>query len=55
MLAGAGLTNDGSRPLALHRGLQIANCGCFGVYWARPLTAVTLVEDALLLALACLM
>ena len=38
---------------ALYRGLPIANCGCFGVYWARPLTALTLLEDAELLALAC--
>lgn len=38
---------------ALYRGLPIANCGCFGVYWARPLSALTLLEDAVLLALAC--
>src|SRR5690349_17115022 len=30
---------------ALTRGLDIPNCGCFGVFWARPLTWVTLVED----------
>ena len=34
------------------RGLEIANCGCFGVYWARPLTALTFVEDAILIAAA---
>ena len=34
------------------RGLEIANCGCFGVYWPRPLTALTFVEDAVLIALA---
>ena len=39
--------------LALTRGLEIANCGCFGVFWARPLTKWTLLED-LLLAAACL-
>jgi uncharacterized membrane protein YphA (DoxX/SURF4 family) len=34
---------------ALARGLDIPNCGCFGVFWARPLTWVTLVEDGVLL------
>jgi len=37
---------------ALARGLDIPNCGCFGVFWARPLTWVTLVEDAVLLFVA---
>jgi len=37
---------------ALARGLKILNCGCFGVFWARPLTWFTLVEDLILLALA---
>jgi Methylamine utilisation protein MauE len=41
--------------VALIRGLHIANCGCFGVYWPRPLTAYTLLEDAILLGLACLL
>ena len=39
--------------LALARGLEIANCGCFGVFWERPLTRWTLLED-LGLAAACL-
>lgn len=38
--------------VALLRGLAIPNCGCFGVYFARPLTPLTLVEDLLLLLLA---
>jgi Methylamine utilisation protein MauE len=38
--------------LALARGLQIANCGCFGVYFPRPLTGFTLIEDAFLLFLS---
>jgi uncharacterized membrane protein YphA (DoxX/SURF4 family) len=38
--------------IALVRNLEIPNCGCFGVFFARPLTVVTLVEDGLLLALA---
>lgn len=37
---------------ALVRGLEIHNCGCFGVYWARPLGVQTLVEDAVLLLMA---
>ncbi len=37
--------------LALLRGLSIDNCGCFGVFWARPLTVWTLVEDGVLLGL----
>lgn len=38
--------------IALGRGLELPNCGCFGVYFARPLTAWTLLEDGILLALA---
>ena len=38
--------------LAYLRGLDIPNCGCFGVYWPRPLTAYSLLEDAVLLLLS---
>ncbi len=38
--------------VAYARGLQISNCGCFGVYWPRPLTMGSLVEDAVLILLA---
>ncbi len=38
--------------LALVRDLAIPNCGCFGVYWPRPLTWVTPIEDLALLLLA---
>lgn len=41
--------------IALARGLDIPNCGCFGVYWARPLTWFTLLEDLILLTLAIVM
>lgn len=34
----------------LLRGLPIANCGCFGVFLARPLTIWTVVEDGFLVA-----
>ncbi len=37
---------------ALFRGINIPNCGCFGIYFPRPLTLFTLVEDLLLLGLA---
>jgi hypothetical protein len=38
--------------VAFARGLNIPNCGCFGVFFARPLTAQTLIEDSLLIVLA---
>lgn len=41
--------------VAAVRGLSIENCGCFGVYWPRPLTWQTFLEDAVLLALAILL
>jgi Methylamine utilisation protein MauE len=37
---------------ALLRGLHIPNCGCFGVYFPRPLTVFTLLEDLVLLSLS---
>jgi hypothetical protein len=36
---------------ALFRGLALKNCGCFGVFWARPLTPYSLLEDVFLLCL----
>ncbi len=41
--------------LALARGLEIPNCGCFGVFWARPLTLGTLVEDAVMVTVCVLL
>ena len=38
--------------IALFRGLSLANCGCFGVYLARPLSGWTLLEDGIVLLLA---
>lgn len=40
---------------ALGRGLNIPNCGCFGVYFARPLTWFTPLEDIVLLGLSFLL
>jgi hypothetical protein len=41
--------------IALLRGLDIPNCGCFGVYFARPLTWFTLIEDVILIVLATML
>jgi hypothetical protein len=38
--------------LTLLRGIPISNCGCFGVFLARPLTWGTIIEDLVLLALS---
>jgi Methylamine utilisation protein MauE len=51
-LIGLHLIYLGWTLLALWRGLALDNCGCFGVYFPRPLTWQTPLEDAALLALA---
>jgi uncharacterized membrane protein YphA (DoxX/SURF4 family) len=38
--------------VALARGLELSNCGCFGAYFARPLKWFTPLEDATLVAIA---
>jgi Methylamine utilisation protein MauE len=40
--------------VALLRGLELDNCGCFGVFWARPLTWYSPLEDLVLVGLAML-
>lgn len=40
--------------VSLLRGLQLDNCGCFGVYLARPLTWFSPLEDLSLLVMAVL-
>ena len=40
--------------VSLWRGLAIANCGCFGVFLARPLTSQTAIEDAMMLGMSML-
>lgn len=40
--------------ITLWRGIEIANCGCFGVFLARPLTGQTAAEDAAMLGLSLL-
>ena len=37
---------------ALWRGLVLANCGCFGAFWARPLSIASLGEDLVLIAVS---
>jgi hypothetical protein len=41
--------------VTLLRGIELSNCGCFGVFLARPLTPLTPVEDLLLAGLAALL
>lgn len=36
---------------AVLRGLKLSNCGCFGVFWPRPLGWSTVVEDLVVAAL----
>lgn len=36
----------------LSRGTHVDNCGCFGVFLARPLTPRTLIEDLVMLAMS---
>ncbi|MGH8477510.1 MAG: MauE/DoxX family redox-associated membrane protein [Methylococcales bacterium] len=40
--------------ITIIRGIELRNCGCFGVFLARPLTQQTLVEDSVLTALSLL-
>ena len=40
--------------VTLLRGIPLANCGCFGVYLARPLTILSPLEDVALLVAALL-
>lgn len=37
--------------LELLRSMHLKNCGCFGVFWARPLTWQSPVEDVIMLAI----
>lgn len=40
--------------LTLARGIPLQNCGCFGVFWARPLRPGTVVEDVTLAVISWL-
>ena len=41
--------------VTLIRGLELANCGCFGVFFPRPLTWVSPIEDLVMVALCSLL
>ena len=41
--------------LTLLRGIEVPNCGCFGVFWARPLTIITVAEDVFMVGLCALL
>lgn len=58
-LAGAALSSAamhlfyaGWSAAALARGLKLANCGCFGVFLARPLGWSTVLEDLVMVGLS---
>ena len=40
--------------ITLSRGIDIQNCGCFGVFLARPMTPMTIVEDLILTAMSAM-
>jgi hypothetical protein len=48
------MANAAVLSLTLLRGVPLANCGCFGVFLARPLRVWTPLEDIVLAALAIL-
>jgi hypothetical protein len=41
--------------ISLARGLELPNCGCFGVFFPKPLTGVTILQDVVLVALSLLL
>lgn len=41
--------------MTLLRGLELPNCGCFGVFLARPLTWWTVVEDLVLVGMSLIL
>jgi len=67
LLSGRALRPAASASAALHaiyatwsagnllRGVRVSNCGCFGVFFPRPLTWWTVAEDVLLAALSGLL
>lgn len=46
------LAYAGLASLTLARGIPLDNCGCFGVFWARPLRIWTVAEDLALAAVS---
>jgi hypothetical protein len=52
--AGLHLVFTGWAAMTVLRGIEVPNCGCFGVFLARPLTWGTVVEDAVMLTVCLL-
>lgn len=50
--AGMHAVYAGWSAASIARGVEIPNCGCFGVFLARPLTGMTVVEDIVMTALS---
>lgn len=38
--------------ITVSRGIELENCGCFGVFLARPMTGMTIIEDLILTGLS---
>ena len=45
----------GWMTITLFRGLKLTNCGCFGVFFPRPLTPLSPIEDLVMVALCGLL
>jgi hypothetical protein len=41
--------------LTLLLGIKLPNCGCFGVFWARPLTFITVAKDVFMVGVCVLL
>lgn len=41
--------------ITLVRGIEVPNCGCFGIFWARPLTFITVGEDIFMVGVCFLL
>jgi hypothetical protein len=41
--------------LTLLRGIEVPSCGCFGIFWARPLTFITVAEDIFMVGVCVLL
>ncbi len=56
-LLGAGMNAGyaGWMTLSLMRGLDLPNCGCFGVFFPQPLTWRSPIEDLVLVAFCILL
>ena len=51
--AGMNLVYAAWMTVTLLRGLELSNCGCFGVFFPRPLTWSSPIEDLVMVAFCC--